>query len=294
MRPDFASIIGRLELNRAISRQADGPWRLQQAKRLKKRLQKHFEKQQTFVLREAKTLSIFTRRKNAVDPADEKEIDLLVSRIPEKDAVADTLTLFWQASMLKGGKTIVRQLKLGEMGISFTLQNKEAIRWLKAKKVLETSEPGSLTWSKAANELRLSNYKGNIHFTTKTRIKDILIEAAENGYSYQQTSKLIQAAGDAGVFSQARGETISTMEIGRAYQVGNKIPMDDFQEAYPDRQALKHWQSVGDYRVSEECRGYDAQGWKPLNHMFGYYDTPPGHVKCRCTLVYKIESPKEQ
>lgn len=292
MRPDLASIIGRLELNRAISRQADGPWRLQQAKRLKKRLQKHFEKQQAFVLREAKSLSFFGRRKNAVDPADQKEIDLLVSRIPEKDAVADTLTLFWQASMLKGGKTIVRQLKLGEMGISFTLQNKEAIRWLNAKKVLETSEPGSLTWSKAANELRLSNYKGNIHFTTKTRIKEILVEAAEKGYSYQQTSKLIQAAGDAGLFSQARGELIATQELAGAYERGKKIPMEDFEQEFPDRKPEKRWKSVLDGRETPECRDRDAQGWKPLDWDFVGYDTPPGHVRCRCALLYRVPPPK--
>jgi hypothetical protein len=196
--------------------------------------------------------------------------------------------------MLKGGKTIVRQMKLGAAGISFSLQNRNAIKWLKAKKVLETSEPGSAAWRQATNVLKLSNYKGNIHATTLERIKSILVEAAENGYSYQQTSKLIQAAGDAGVFSQARGELIATQELAGAYERGKKIPMEDFEREFPDRKPEKRWKSVLDGRETPECRDRDAQGWKALDWDFIGYDTPPGHVRCRCALTFRIPKAKER
>jgi len=283
----LASLIGRLELNRAISRQADGPWRLQQAKRLKKRLQKHFEKQQTFVLREAKSLSFFGRRKNAVDPADEKEIDLLVSRIPEKDAIAETLAIYWRASMLKGGKSTVRQLKLGQAGISFSLKNKEAIKWLKAKKIIETAEPMSTEWIKARNVLKLSDYKGNIAHTTKQEIKKILVAAAESGQSYTTTAKQIAALSDEGIFSAARGQRIAVFEIGSAYQVGGKIPMEDFASQFPDRQPEKKWVTAAS-EICPDCLGYQSLGWRELNYSFGGHDTPPAHVNCRCSLVWQV------
>lgn len=245
-------------------------------------------------MRGIKKLSFLqSTRNNELRPEDQEQIDLLVSRIPEKDAIGETLAIYWRASMLKGGTSTVRQLKLGELGISFSLQNKQAIKWLKAKKVLETSEPGSAAWEKAKNELRLSNYKGNIHFTTKTRIREILIEAAENGYSYQQTSKLIQAAGEAGVFSQARGELIATQELAGAYERGKKIPMEDFEREFPDRKPEKHWKSVLDGRETPECRERDQQGWKPLDWDFIGYDTPPGHIRCRCALLYRVPPPPQ-
>lgn len=284
----------RLLRDAAVSKQADGAFRLQQEKRLKKRLAVLLKRQQDFVLREIKKLSFLqSTLKNEVSKQDREEINLLVSRIPEKSAIVDALAIYWQASMLRGGKSTVRQLKLGQAGISFSLQNKNAIKWLKAKKILETAEPGSAAWKQATNILKLSNYRGNIDFTTKTRVKDILIEAAENGYSYQQTSKLIQAAGNAGVFSQARGELIATQELAGAYERGKKIPMEDFAEEFPDRKPEKKWNSVLDGRETPECRDRDKQGWKPLDWDFIGYDTPPGHIRCRCSLTFRIQSPKQ-
>lgn len=284
----------RLLRNAAVSKQPDGAFRLQQEKRLKKRLAVHLKRQQDFVLREIEKLSFLQGTKtNELSKSDEKEIDLLVARVPEKDAIAETLAIYWRASMLKGGVRTVRQMKLGSAGISFSLQNRNAIKWLKAKKVLETSEPGSAAWRQATNVLKLSNYKGNIDFTTKQRIRDILIEAAENGYSYQQTSKLIQAAGNAGVFSQARGELIAVQELAGAYERGKKIPMEDFEREFPDRKPEKRWKSVLDGRETPECRDRDAQGFKPLDWDFLGYDTPPGHIRCRCSLTYRIPEPKK-
>jgi SPP1 gp7 family putative phage head morphogenesis protein len=52
----------------------------------------------------------------------------------------------------------------------------------------------------------------------------------------------------------------------------------------------KQWITVGDDRVSDICRGNEAQGWIAIDDLFkSGAGQPPGHVNCRCTVAYRAE-----
>lgn len=280
--------------NIALEKSADGKFLRLLQMRLAKRVKSHFDKQKKHVLEAIRSLS-FLNPQNAAK--DGREIAELVENIPGQEAVVETIAIFWRGAMLKGGKRSVTDLNLGEEGISFSLTNKQAVKWLKNKKIVETAKPGSAAWTKAANELRLSNYKGNIHTTTKERIKNILSQAANEGWSYNRTADAIRAAGESGVFSKARGELIAVREIGSAYEQGKFIPVDDFAKAFPDRQPEKSWLTKNDNRVTPSHTKNQDQGWIKHDEEFtGTGDlTAPADTnpRCRCVTVYRIPPAKK-
>jgi len=260
-------------LNRqnALTNRADGKFIRTNEKRLRKRLALLWKKQMEWVIEEMGGLPQF--QTNAATPQD------FVEGMPEQKAIAETIVASMRVSLAKGGKTILKKLKLGDFGISFSLQNKEAIRFL---------------GNKLSHEL--SNYRGNIHKTTTDRISKILRDAAADGRSYSETSKLIQKQAKSGVFSQARGELIATREIGVAYEKGNDIPTREFRAKFPDRRVLKLWRTVGDDRVTPQCRANEGEGWIDYSQEFSSGDEiapRDNHPRCRCFTERKIIAPKK-
>lgn len=230
-----------------------------------------------FVIEQAKNISTFKQDKLQTN-ALEDEVNRIVNNIPMKAALAEEVVAYMTTSMDKGGQSSVKKLKLGKFGISWNIKNKKAIEFLNAKKTLE-----------------LSNKYGNIHSTTKDRIKTILIDAANSGQSYQKTAQLIAEQGEAGVFSHARAQLIATREIGVAYEKGNNIPVREFQEKYPDRTVKKWWQTVNDDRVTPECHANqeasdEKKGLELDKNFPSGDDVAPryGNPRCRCFTKYEI------
>lgn len=266
----------RLERDAVLSKRPDGKFINRQEKRLMAKAKAYWKEQLNFVLEKSKNISAF-KQNNIETNAIEDEVSRIVNNLPNRTELAEAIVLHMKTSLEKGGQTSVKKLKLGEFGISFTVENKKAIDFLNAKKNLE-----------------LSNYKGNINATTKTRITEILTTAAKSGQSYEQTAKLITEQGEAGVFSPARAQLIATREIGVAYEEGNREPIDEFQEKYPDRTVQKFWQTVDDNKVTEECAANEAESWIDLDEDFssGDQNAPrEGNPNCRCTTLYEIQSP---
>lgn len=271
-------LLFRLERSALLSKRPDGKYIDRQERRLISKLRTTWQKQQDFVLDRMKNVSVF-RQRNFLNNALDDEIDRITNNLPGRDELVEDIIFYMRESMGRGGKTSVKNLKLAKFGISFDLQNKKAIDFLNAKKTLE-----------------LSNYRGNIHTTTKDRLRKILLDAAKSGQSYQETAKLIAEQGQAGVFSFERGQLIATREIGIAYEKGKNIPVQEFQDKYPDRKVKKWWQTVNDDRVTPECKknqeaseqrkGLDLAALFPSGDL-----TAPraGNPRCRCFTYYQIQ-----
>lgn len=275
-----------LEKNASRITQKDGAYILQQEKRLRKKIQKVFEKQKNYCLDSLKKLSFLKNSK------EEAEIALLVAGLPAKGEMVDDLADFWAFLMLKGGKRSVKDLSLGKYGISFDLKNEEAIKWLRNKKIFESAPVDSPEWKKARDFLRLSDYRGNIDFTTKERIKKMLDDALNTGESYSSVAKKIMEQGEAGVFSRARAELITTHEIGIAYEQGKKIPLEDFWKENPDREPEKKW--LVKSACCDICADNGHQDWIALSKEFSSGHTEaPAHPHCHCSTGYRIPDPEE-
>lgn len=269
-------LLFRLDRNAALSKRPDGKFIGRTEKRLILKLKKYWKGQMDYVLEKTKFISAFKQNNIAANTI-EDDADWIVNNLPYRTEIAETIVLNMKTSLERGGKMVVKKMKLGQFGISFDIKNKRAIEFLKAKKTLE-----------------LSNSRGNINGTTKERIAAILTKAAKSGQSYEETAKLIIEQGNAGVFSPARAQLIATREIGVAYEEGNREPIDEFSEKYPDREVKKYWQTVGDDRVTPECEANEDEGWIGLDEDFpsGDQQAPrDGNPRCRCTTLYEIQSP---
>lgn len=257
----------------------DGKFRHRQEVRMRARLRRAWKKQSDWIIENIADLPQFEQTaertvryistKRFIDP-----IDDVVNNIPGNEDVVDAITVGAEASFKKGGKKMHRQFDMGSVGISFELINEPAIDYLRA---LET--------------IHLSDAKGSISYTTKKRIRKILTDAAEKGLSYQETSKLIQAQGAAGVFSQARGELIAVREIGLAYGHGNRAMVDVYRG---ETGAIieKEWITSADDLVTPECQANEDMGWIGFNEFFnntGAQEAAPrsDHPRCRCDTGYR-------
>lgn len=269
----------------AIKKRTDGRYLLRQEIRLRNRIEKSvFAKQLKFVLKETEKFWIYTDSAKLTE-ATQKElldkINALVEKIPEKDTMAELLNTQMELLLMRGSKRIIKKLNLGKFGIKFDLKNKGAIKYLKDKKDFE-----------------LSNKKGNIHYTTKMRIKDILIKGANEGTAYTELAKEIQGQAKAGVFSRSRSQLIATRELGQAYEAGNNLPVAEFVKENNDRPVEKFWQTVGDDRVTETHKANQSAGWIDFKKRFqGTGDLhAPGsdNPRCRCFTKYKILPPKKK
>lgn len=270
------TLVFALERNVILSKRPDGKFLLRNERRMMAELNRVWKKQMNYVVEKLKNVSAFKQEENQiVVNATEDDINRIVNNLPYKEELTQSVILYMESAMERGGKTAVKKLNLGKFGISFSLQNKKAIDFLNAKKTLE-----------------LSNYRGNIHATTKANISRILVDAAKSGQSYQKTAQLIMEQGKAGVFSPARGQLIATREVGVAYETGNNIPIREFQADNPDRSVMKYWQTVEDDRVTEECAANEDEGWKALAQTFDSGDDHAprlGNPRCRCFTKYEIQ-----
>lgn len=260
------------ERNNVLKNRRDGKFNRRQELRMMARLKKNWKIQEKYLLKA--TEKIWTVEESLDVNTSKKDIDKVTNNIPRQEEVTDAIMTGMSASMLKGGKTSVKRHNFDKLGISFSLKNKEAIKFLSAER-----------------KFQLSNKEGTIHDTTKKRINKILRDSADSGRTYTETAKLISEQTQAGVFSRARGQMIATNQIGIAYEEGNSIPIRDFKKEFPKRVVEKSWQTVGDSSVTEECNANAAEGWIDYEKEFSSDDQlAPRHSnpRCRCFTADRI------
>lgn len=243
-------------------------------RRLAARTSKIFRKQLAYILEETKKLSVFNGDQITNDIND--EIDGMLNKIPGQMDMAEEIVATARVGMDRGGKYIVKELDLGKFGISWSLQNTAALKFLGGKLTHE-----------------LSNYRGNISGTTKKNISKIILEAAQKGESYQKTAKKIQEQGKVGVFSRKRAELIAIRETGVAYEQGKGIMIHEVANKFPEETIEKYWQTVNDNKVTPSHTLNQEQGWIGVSEFFtgtGDYQAPASdNPRCRCAVKYRIK-----
>jgi hypothetical protein len=257
-------------------KRVDGKWKRLQERRLESRIKRQFNQQIEWIVAEMQKLSIFDETKSGVKFIErkytQKELDDFLDDMDGQKEIADLIGNSGKTSYLKGAKTISKQFNMSEVGVSFELVSDDAIKYLKSKVTLH-----------------LSNNRGSINQTTKKRILNILVEAAEKGTNYQDTGRKIRAQGAEGVFSRSRAEMIAVNEIGNAYEEGNREMVDVYkQETGAEIQKL--WIDSGDELVTPECEANGAQGWIGFQEDFlsGDLAAPRAtNPRCRCSTGYR-------
>lgn len=272
--------------NASMQYRPDGKFLRSKEKVLMKKLKQSWRKQSDWCVDQLGSLSFLADNKKDNAPEDDIdmksvafEVDEMMSNLPEKEFVAETIVASMGVAMQKAGDTVIKNLDLGSFGIEFTLDNTDAKKFLGGKLSHE-----------------LSNFKGNIHRTTTNNISRIILNGAENGDSLKDIAQKIKAQGEEGVFSPARGELIAQTELGRAYKKGAEIPIEQFIDQNPDREMEKRSRDAGDGRVRFEHKEASKQGWIPYaeNHKgTGEKAAPFSDFGCRCHEEYRLLPPKE-
>lgn len=131
-----------------------------------------------------------------------------------------------------------------------------------------------------------------INETTRESMRTLLKMAADEGWSYDKTARMIRREFDgfAGLKPQLhirdRATLVAVQEVGEAFEAGSEIVVRDLADAGLSME--KRWLTVSDARVSELCQGNAAEGWIPLEQSFpSGHMRPLGHVACRCTTQYR-------
>jgi hypothetical protein len=144
----------------------------------------------------------------------------------------------------------------------------------------------------------LANYGADqvtkINQTTRDYLNTILTQATDEGWSYQRTAEAIIdrykdfAIGKPQEHIDSRAHLIAVTEVGNAYAEGNLMVARDLHEAGIEME--KAWSTVGDSKVTAECKANEDQGWIPINQEF-----QSGHMRplrfpgCRCDLLTRIK-----
>lgn len=178
-------------------------------------------------------------------------------------------------------KAVGRALQLGalatiaenKMKLSFDLANPRAVQYLRdygARQVTRINE------------------------STRDQLQKLITQAIDEGWSYNKTAEAIIDRFDGfanGMPQQhidSRAHLVAVTETGNAYAEGNLIVARDLQDAGLTME--KAWSTVGDSRVTEECKANEDAGWIGIDKEF-----PSGHQRplrfpgCRCDLLTRLK-----
>ncbi|MFZ5856774.1 MAG: phage minor head protein [Chloroflexota bacterium] len=175
-----------------------------------------------------------------------------------------------RAALLAGGTNQIAELGVG---ISFTLDNPRAVTYL--------TQYGAKLVTK-------------INETTRDYIGTIIEQATKEGWSYDRIAEALTeryeefAIGKPQAHIDSRAHLIAVTETGNAYTEGQLQAAQELEAAGLEME--KAWDTVGDDKVSEGCRGNAAVGWIKLDASF-----PSGHQRplrfpgCRCDLLTRVK-----
>jgi SPP1 gp7 family putative phage head morphogenesis protein len=116
----------------------------------------------------------------------------------------------------------------------------------------------------------------------------VLKNGLDNSLTPEQVAKDIEAI-QPRVFSKARARTIATTEIGKAYEYGNYMPVQQLNSVGVN--VKKYWLTCNDARVRPEHMACEEEGRKPLDYVYpsvGVEICPEG-VNCRCSMEYDFD-----
>jgi HK97 family phage portal protein len=119
---------------------------------------------------------------------------------------------------------------------------------------------------------------------TRERVRVLVANAIERGSSLRTLQADLRSDF---VFSRARANRVARTET--AFALGN----GQLQSALELGQDEKQWVTQGDSLVSPLCSANGSQGWLKVFAAFqSGHDIIPGHVNCRCTVIYRTATPE--
>lgn len=134
----------------------------------------------------------------------------------------------------------------------------------------------------------------NINETTREGIQGLVQRAMDDGWSYSKTAEEIQrrymefAIGKPQEHIDSRAHLVAVTEAGMAYEEGSFAVIEDLRDGGLEME--KYWSTVGDDRVSDECRQNEADGWIPVDQAHSSGDMHPLRFPgCRCDELYQAK-----
>lgn len=131
-----------------------------------------------------------------------------------------------------------------------------------------------------------------INETTRDYLRTVIRGGVDEGWSHNRIAKAITdryvdfAVGRPQEHIESRAHLIAVTETGNAYEAGNRIVIQDLQDA--GLKMEKKWSTIGDDRVSDGCRENEREGWIPVDEPHASGDMHPLRFPgCRCTELYR-------
>lgn len=157
----------------------------------------------------------------------------------------------------------------------------------------DVGHPDAVSWLDGRGADRVAK----INDTTRARMRTILSNAADEGWSWQRTARKIEqtfqgfSAPSTLKHLRTRAELVAVTELAEAYEEGARIVRDGLS-----KQGLAvevSWLTVGDDRVDPHCLANAGVGWIPADESFpSGVSAPPDHPGCRCSSLSRV-APEE-
>ena len=123
-----------------------------------------------------------------------------------------------------------------------------------------------------------------INDVTKGRMRSLIGQATEEGWSYGRLAGQIKSRFDG--MTSTRARTIASHELRDAYEHGQRVMIDRLGKFGLPMETK--WLTAGDSRVRDEHRDSQAEGWQDVGYTFASgSENPPTDPGCRCTSLYR-------
>lgn len=208
------------------------------------------------------------RVREAIDQSDWRPLWEDVSAATFDDFSGAIETAYLDALILGGGQLFeTLGTDAGELGISWNLENPRAVAYANQHAAAQVSR---------------------IDDTTRAYLNSLISQATDEGWSYTKLSRAIgerfteyATGGD-----NPRSRRIAVFELGDAYEAGNMQAAHQMEAA--GLVLEKKWLTVGDGRVRPSHQDSQAEGWRPLDHVFASGgERSPTDSGCRCVMLYR-------
>lgn len=129
-----------------------------------------------------------------------------------------------------------------------------------------------------------------IENTTRDRVRTLLAQAQRERWTYPRLERELvdrfQEFGTGVDGATPRARLIAHNEMRTAWEEGRRIVASDLMAGGIELQVK--WTTVGDSRVTPQCRANEAEDWIPATNTFSSgHRNPPRFPGCRCHSVYR-------
>jgi hypothetical protein len=160
---------------------------------------------------------------------------------------------------------------------------------LSIEMAFDVGQPDAVAFLRDRGALRVAG----MNATSREALRELLVQAVDDGWSYSRTAREIRARFDGFAgrsplrHIRSRAELVAVTEAGEAYEHGRMLVSDRLADAGLDVQHA--WLTVGDGAVCSICSSAGAQGWIVRGELFvNGLAGPLGHPGCRCTLQMRV------